>query len=67
MTSIATGIAADIEKSEKTKEIFKIKIPRSLADINLQLNQEAFNYITGQHKKINIGGPVFLTVEYTKK
>jgi O-phosphoseryl-tRNA synthetase len=40
----------------------KVKIVRSGADINLKLDEVAVRYITSVNKKIDIRGPVFLTV-----
>ncbi len=68
--SIAAGIAADIERDVdrgKPSGIYRVKMARSLPDINLELPSDILNYITGQHKRIRVGGPVFLTVSYEKK
>jgi O-phosphoseryl-tRNA synthetase len=37
-------------------------IARSLSDINLQLDNVALNYITGNNKEIDIRGPIFSTL-----
>jgi O-phosphoseryl-tRNA synthetase len=37
-------------------------IARSLSDINLQLDNVAMNYITGNNKEIDIRGPIFSTL-----
>ena len=63
-------IAAYIEKSIEKGEIsgtYAVKIPKSLAGINRELPPKLHSYITGNHKKIVVGGQVFITVEYSKK
>lgn len=70
MESVSAYMAHMIEKdleAGKFSGSYQIKMPKSLASINLQIPPEVHNYITGNHKKINIGGPIFLTVQYEKK
>jgi O-phosphoseryl-tRNA synthetase len=70
INSISQEFAAKIEKcfaQGNQKGKLQCKMVRSLRDINLNIPLQVQNYITGSHKKINIGGPVFLTVEYWRK
>jgi O-phosphoseryl-tRNA synthetase len=39
-----------------------VKIVRSGADINIKIDDVAMRYITSTKKKIDIRGPVFITV-----
>ncbi len=41
----------------------RVGMAKSLADINLELDEVARNYITSKEKRIKVGGPVFLSVE----
>ncbi len=62
MTGIANDIAFRVE-NEDNSFVYKIKMARSLADINLGIPEEVRNFIKKQHKRIDIRGPVFLTAE----
>ena len=67
---ITLGVAAQIEENlskGKKQDTIRIRMARSLSDINLQIPDRVQDYITGEHKRIKVGGPVFLTVEYLKK
>ena len=70
MRSIAYGISHKIEEDilrNKDYSIYKIKMARSLPDINLKIPENLQDHLTGEHKKIIVGGPIFITVEYLKK
>lgn len=67
--SYVEGLAADaaykieemvVSGSEEIK--LRSTICRSLSDINLQLDEVAMNYITGQNKTIDLRGPIFSTI-----
>jgi O-phosphoseryl-tRNA synthetase len=65
MESLAAQAAYQIEEMavSGTEEIkIRSTIARSLADINLQLDDVAMNYITGNNKEIDIRGPIFSTI-----
>ncbi len=68
LDAFAALAAYTIEESAKTGDIdkkdveVKVKIVRSGADINLKIDDVAMRYITSAKKKIDIRGPVFLTV-----
>lgn len=49
------------EPAENDKSI-RVKIVRSGADINIKIDELAVRYITSQKKKIDVRGPVFMTV-----
>ena len=61
LKSIADKIAYDIEKKSKDFK-HQVKIVRSLGDINLEISKPVKDYLKAGHKKIDIRGPVFLTV-----
>jgi len=70
MRGISTAIAWKIEESLSKNEAFssyRVRLVRSLPDVNLTLPQGLENYLTGNYKEFKIGGPVFVTVEYLKK
>jgi len=66
--AFAALAAATIEEAAETGAIdkedveVKIKIVRSGADINIKIDDLAMRYITSTAKKIDIRGPVFVTV-----
>lgn len=66
--AFAALAAAQIEVAAETGEIdraeceVKVKIVRSGADINLTIDEVAMRYITSKKKKVDIRGPVFITV-----
>ena len=66
--AFAALAAATIEDAAKTGAIekedveVKVKIVRSGADINIKIDDLAMRYITSTAKKVDIRGPVFLTV-----
>jgi O-phosphoseryl-tRNA synthetase len=68
LDAFAAFAAYTIEESAKTGAIdkedveVKVKIVRSGADINIKIDDVAMRYITSAKKKIDIRGPVFLTV-----
>jgi O-phosphoseryl-tRNA synthetase len=70
INSIAYRISSNIEddiSGGKTHSFYKVKIARSLPDINLKIPEDLQDFLTGVHKKIVVGGPIFITVEYIKK
>ncbi|MDI6886261.1 MAG: O-phosphoserine--tRNA ligase [archaeon] len=66
--AFAAFAASKIEEAAKRGEIeredveVKVKIVRSGADINITIDDVAMRYITAMKKKIDIRGPVFITV-----
>ena len=68
LDAFAAFAARKIEEAAKTGDIdkdgceIKVKIVRSGADINIKIDDVAMRYITSTKKKIDIRGPVFLTV-----
>ncbi len=63
---IANLAAYKIEKAiEADKPLVRIRVPivRNVADINVKLDDAARRYITTYSKKIDVRGPVFITVE----
>lgn len=63
--AIAQGIAAKIELSARCGEgcIIQVKMAKSPADINITLSPYVRRYITDNHKKTDLRGPIFLTVK----
>ncbi|MCD6092806.1 MAG: O-phosphoserine--tRNA ligase [Candidatus Aenigmarchaeota archaeon] len=61
MAAIANKVAHDIENKNEDFE-YKVKIVRSLSDINLAVPKAVGNYIKEKQKKIDIRGPVFVTI-----
>jgi O-phosphoseryl-tRNA synthetase len=68
LDAFAALAASEIEEAAKTGAIdkdeveVKVKIVRSGADINIKIDDLAMRYVTSTAKKIDIRGPVFLTV-----
>ncbi|MBU3958098.1 MAG: O-phosphoserine--tRNA ligase [Nanoarchaeota archaeon] len=60
MAGIANEIAFRAESGGAGFQ-YKIRMARSLADINLEIPKAVRNFIKKHHKKIDIRGPVFLT------
>jgi len=61
--------AAYIEKfynSDETEKYYKVRMVRSLPDVNLHIDEYILKYLTGKNKKIDVKGPVFITI-YVKK
>jgi len=52
--------AHEIERGQKT---IKIKIAEALSDINVKIDPVALRYIQSNNKKLDIRGPVFITVK----
>jgi|Deesub1362A_J573_1020465.scaffolds.fasta_scaffold00115_65 O-phosphoseryl-tRNA synthetase len=66
LDSIALLAAYKIEKGLSSGTLgVKVRVPivKSLSDINLSLDPLALRYIQGKNKKIDIRGPVFITIE----
>jgi len=61
MKAIAAKASYNIENKSKEFE-YKVKIVRSLGDINLTIPKPIKDYLKAEHKKIDIRGPVFVTV-----
>ncbi|MFQ6136186.1 MAG: O-phosphoserine--tRNA ligase [Candidatus Hydrothermarchaeales archaeon] len=63
---IANLAAYEIERAARKgerKATTKAKIVRNLNDVNFRLDSAALRYITANKKKIDIRGPVFMTIE----
>ncbi len=62
--AIAYKVASLVEKNALVGNDFeyKVKIVRNLGDINLRLDEAVLRYITTKKKKIDVRGPVFITV-----
>ncbi|MCK9152343.1 O-phosphoserine--tRNA ligase [Methanobacterium alcaliphilum] len=63
--SLAADAAYKIEEmvvSGRNEITIRSTIARSLSDINLQLDNVAMKYITGNNKEIDIRGPIFSTL-----
>jgi O-phosphoseryl-tRNA synthetase len=65
MRAIAMGAAAAIEKSNDDLT-YQVKGIKHLSDLNLQIPEAIREFIEGQHKKIGVGGAVFVTIEAKK-
>jgi O-phosphoseryl-tRNA synthetase len=73
LKSIANKAAYDIENKSSTfyKKMldknnsfeYRVRIVRSLADVNLEIPKPVEDYLKSEHKKIDIRGPVFITVK----
>jgi O-phosphoseryl-tRNA synthetase len=62
MRAIAMGAAAAIENG-KDDLTYRVKGVRHLSDLNLQVPEAVRQHIEGQHRKIWIGGAVFVAIE----
>ena len=62
MDGLANKVASDIESKKKSFE-YRVRATRSLGDINLGIPKDIKNYIKANHKKIDIKGPVFMTIK----
>ena len=66
LDGIAYDSASRIEtsiKNGKKKIVIKFKAAKSLGDINLMFDKAAQRYITTKSRKIDIRGPIFITIE----
>jgi O-phosphoseryl-tRNA(Cys) synthetase len=63
---MAHQIEGDISRSENYS-VYRVRLVKSLPDINLKLPKDLEDHLTGNYKKFIIGGPVFVTVECFKK
>ena len=61
MDGLSNKVASDIEKKNKSFE-YRVRAVRSLRDVNLDIPKDIQNYIKARHKKIEIKGPVFMTI-----
>jgi O-phosphoseryl-tRNA synthetase len=65
MSGFAYRAAAEIERAvaEGKEEIeIRVRMVESLGDINVSIDRAALNYITSTGKKIDVRGPLFITV-----
>ncbi|MGC8816472.1 MAG: O-phosphoserine--tRNA ligase [Candidatus Hadarchaeum sp.] len=65
LAAFAALAAAEIEQAAQRgeKEVkIRVRAAKSLADVNLRLDEAAQRYITSNNKKIDVRGPVFTTV-----
>ncbi len=62
MKTIAAKAAYEIENKNENFE-YSVKIVRSLSDINLNIPKPTKDYLKAEHKKIDIRGPIFITVK----
>lgn len=63
LDAFAAFAARQIEEAgNRDKKEVKVKIVRSGADINIRIADVAMRYITSKKKKVDIRGPVFITV-----
>jgi O-phosphoseryl-tRNA synthetase len=70
LEGISNRMAARVEDAVatgRTEDTFRVRAVKSLGDINLQLPRKVKEYMTGEHKKTMVKGPVFLTVSYELK
>jgi len=66
LQAIALLAAAKVEEAAKGGKRFakvRVGMAKSLGDINLTLDEVARRYITSKEKRIEVGGPVFMTIE----
>ena len=66
LEAIALLAAAKIEESARAEKPgcrVRVGMAKNLGDINLALDEVARRYITSKEKRIEVGGPVFVTVE----
>lgn len=65
LNSIAQKVAEEIEETDfinlKYCE-YKFKMVKNLSDINLKLSELGLKYITSSNKKIDVRGPLFITI-----
>jgi O-phosphoseryl-tRNA synthetase len=64
LRAVSLLAAARIEAQAQCarEEIVQVKMARTAPDINIAIGDHALRYITGMKKKIDMRGPVFLTV-----
>lgn len=62
MHAIAVGAAAAIETG-KSDLTYQVKGVRHLSDLNLEIPEGVRQHIERQHRRIGVGGAVFVTVE----
>jgi len=62
MRAIAAGAAAAIERSSDALT-YQVKGVKHLSDLNLEIPEAVRRHIEKQHKKIGVGGAVFVTIE----
>lgn len=66
LEAIALLAAAKIEEAAKARKPsakVRVGMAKSLGDINLTLDEVARRYLTSKEKRIEVGGPVFMTIE----
>ena len=70
LSSISKEFAYEIEMfllNNTSELILKKKNSKRLSDINLEIPNQIRNYILNNHKKLDIRGPIFITLKVTKK
>jgi O-phosphoseryl-tRNA synthetase len=67
LTAVAALAAARIEEAArcKTSTTVQVKMAKLPSDINLKIEDYAMRYITDNKKKVDVRGPVFLSVRST--
>jgi O-phosphoseryl-tRNA synthetase len=67
LTAVAVLAAARIEEAArcKTSTTVQVKMAKLPSDINLKIEDYAMRYITDNKKKVDVRGPVFLSVRST--
>ncbi len=70
LNSSAQGIAARIEENicgDASSGEYRVRMVKGMSDVNLTLPPAIHQAITGDHKRMQIGGPMFLNVKYITK
>jgi O-phosphoseryl-tRNA synthetase len=64
LDAVTASAAARIEHAAACGEpvVFQVKIAKLPSDINIRIAENAMRYITDNKKKVDVRGPVFLTV-----
>jgi len=64
LTSVADLAAARIEEAARCNEVttVQVKMAKVPSEVNLRIEPWAMRYITDNNKKVDVRGPVFLTV-----
>jgi O-phosphoseryl-tRNA synthetase len=69
LSAVAAFAAARIEEAARCKKstIVQVKIAKLPSDINLKIDEFAMRAVTDNHQKVDVRGPVFLSVRSTIK
>jgi O-phosphoseryl-tRNA synthetase len=64
LASVAALAAARIEQAARCgqPETIQVKMAKLPSDINIRIEEYVMRYITDQKKKVDLRGPVFMTV-----